>query len=746
VKSQPSQNISQACADPGVSVDAAALAQAQPTANTGGIELATRRRWLSDTVELLSSMRFAISALSIVSIASAIGTIVAQDAPPINYVNQFGAFWAEVFSTLDFFHVYNAPWFLIVMGLMLVSTSLCLIRNTPKMLKDARSWREKVRETTFVAFKHRVAFTVPVANSLQAQSQLSQFLISRGYKIKEDASSQAASAKWPTMVAKKGSTNRLGYIAAHLAIVVISLGGLLDSQLPLKAAAWWWNKTPLQMTSFTGEDVPESARLPVSTPSYRANALIPEGAAIDVAVITQGNGALLLDLPFELQLKQFRIDYYPTGMPKLFASDVVLTDKISGEVKNATIEVNKPLIHRGIAIYQSSFDDGGSKLTLKAYPLLGPLKTALPIELNVGQSQALKSGTDTLTLEITGFKAINVENMGNVAGSSGSDGSIGSIGSVGSGGVNPFQQHVASVLSPAINTGKTTQLRNIGPSFNYKLRDASGQAKEFHVYMLPVEIDNDRVYLAGVRNSPDEQFKYLRIPADANDNLDEFLRLRAALADPIARQLAAQRFAQGSAPPELVASLNASAIRALDAVAQGGIENLGRILEQTVPEAERERAAEVVLRLLAGTFWELWQQARQRDGLPALARNETNTQFAQLALTAVSDAQIFNAPLLVSLQDFTEVKASVFQVTRSPGQATVYLGCLLLVLGIFAMLYVQERRIWVWAAPAANGQVAFKLAATSPRMTLDFEREFLSITQVTGQIEQSHQPLETPQS
>jgi cytochrome c biogenesis protein len=749
VKSQQSQNISQVSADSVASADASALAHAQPTPSTGGIELATSRRWLSETVELLSSMRFAISALSIVSIASAIGTIVAQDAPPINYVNQFGAFWAEVFSTLDFFHVYNAPWFLIVMALMLVSTSLCLIRNTPKMIKDARSWREKVRDTTFPAFKHRVAFNVPAAKCDQAQMQLREFLISRGYRIKQDQaqaahgsptsqaeSAQAKEVKWPSIVAKKGSTNRLGYIAAHLAIVVISLGGLLDSQLPLKAVAWWWDKTPLQMTTFTGEDVPESARLPVSTPSYRANALIPEGAAVDVAVITQGNGALLLDLPFELKLKEFRIDYYPTGMPKLFASDVVLTDKISGEVKNATIEVNKPLIHRGIAIYQSSFDDGGSQLKLKAHPMMGPLKTALPIELNVGQSQALRSGNDTLTLEVTGFKAINVENMGNIAGSPVPT-------------VNPFQQHVASVLSPAINTGKTTQLRNIGPSFNYKLRDASGQAKEFHVYMLPVEIDSNRVYLAGVRNSPDEQFKYLRIPADANDNVDEFLRLRAALADPVARQLAARQFALRSAPPELVDSLNASAIRALDAVAQGGIENLGRVLEETVAESERDRAAEVVLRLLAGTFWELWQQARQRDGLPPAERNEANTQFAQLALTAVSDAQIFDAPLLVSLQDYQEVKASVFQVTRSPGQTTVYIGCLLLVLGIFAMLYVQERRIWVWISPDSStndGQVAIKLAATSPRMTLDFEREFSSITQVTSQIEQSHQTLETPRS
>jgi cytochrome c biogenesis protein len=663
-------------------------------------------------------MRFAISALMIVCIASAIGTIASQNAPPINYVNQFGAFWAEVFTSLDVFRVYNAPWFLVIMGLMLVSTSLCLIRNTPKMLKDARSWREKVRDTSFPAFKHRIAVDLPASQTLPSLLQLEKLLKARGYAIKQSVQQpeNLLPGQAPVLVARKGASNRLGYIAAHLSIVVISLGGLLDSELPLKATAWWLNKEPLQMSSFQGVEVPESARLPASTPTYRANSLVPEGAKVDVAVVPQGDGALLLDLPFELELKQFRIDYYPTGMPKLFASDVVLTDKISGEVKTATIEVNKPLIHRGIAIYQSSFDDGGSKLQLAAYPMSGPVRSVLPIEINVGQSVGLKNTNQNLSLEISGFKAINVENISGPPGDEIQP-------------LDPFQKHVATVLSPAVNTSKAKTLRNIGPSINYKLRDASGQAREFHTYMLPVELDGVRVYLAGVRNSPDEQFKYLRIPADSKDSLDEFMRVRAALADPALRALAARRFAAVAAPAAVSPALAESAEKALTAVAEGGIDSLGAMLENTVKPEERERAAEVVLRLLAGAFWELWQQSRVRDGLAALPRNDDNIRFAQLSLSAVSDAQLFDAPLLVSLKDYQEVKASVFQVTRSPGKTTVYVGCLLLTLGIFAMLYIQERRIWVWLSPKDEG-ATLKLAATTPRLTMDFQKEFSALSRV----------------
>ena len=43
--------------------------------------------------ELLSSMRFAISLLSILAIASIVGTVLKQAEPYNNYIIQFGPFW-----------------------------------------------------------------------------------------------------------------------------------------------------------------------------------------------------------------------------------------------------------------------------------------------------------------------------------------------------------------------------------------------------------------------------------------------------------------------------------------------------------------------------------------------------------------------------------------------------------------------------------------------------------------------------
>ena len=40
-------------------------------------------------------MRFSISLLTTICIASVVGTVVRQHEPFNNYVNQFGPFWAE---------------------------------------------------------------------------------------------------------------------------------------------------------------------------------------------------------------------------------------------------------------------------------------------------------------------------------------------------------------------------------------------------------------------------------------------------------------------------------------------------------------------------------------------------------------------------------------------------------------------------------------------------------------------------
>src|SRR5262245_59246197 len=125
------------------------------TVSSRGLDLPTSSRTLRAAVELLSSMRFAISLLTVICIASVIGTVLKQHEPLNNYVNQFGPFWAEVFGKLDLYAVYSAWWFLLILAFLVTSTTLCIVRNTPKIMADLRAYKENMREQALQAFHHR---------------------------------------------------------------------------------------------------------------------------------------------------------------------------------------------------------------------------------------------------------------------------------------------------------------------------------------------------------------------------------------------------------------------------------------------------------------------------------------------------------------------------------------------------------------------------------------------------------------
>ena len=123
-------------------------------------------------------------------------------------------------------------------------------------------------------------------------------------------------------------------------------------------------------------------------------------------------------------------------------------------------------------------------------------------------------------------------------------------------------------------------------------------------------------------------------------------------------------------------------------------------------------------------MWELWQVAREKDGQKPVEGDEKHARFLQLATNAYADAFFYGAPVYMNLDGFDEVKASVLQVTRSPGKNVVYLGCLFLVLGVFAMLYIRERRVWVWIRNGDDGRSHALMAMSSQRRSLDFDKEF----------------------
>lgn len=685
-----------------------------------------RRSFVRQCLEVLGSMRFSIALLTIICVASVIGTVLRQGEPLVNYVDAFGPFWTQVFGSLGLFHIYGATWFLVILAFLVVSTSLCVTRNAPKFWADFNSFKLHVRASSLKAFHHKAQGQSNLALQAAAQ-QAGLVLQQQGWQVKGENRSASSSASNATahdgvmLAARKGRANKLGYIAAHLAIVFICIGGLLDGDLISSLQARWMKLMP-----YTGGEEVKAHSLSERNPAFRAQLFVPEGQRSSSAVINLEQGMLLQPLPFEVELRKFFVEYYDTGMPKRFASDIVIHDHLDGKQTPATIEVNHPLVYKGYTIFQSSFEDGGSHVELMPLPLHANAgQAAAAMSLVVGDAGVALPPALTpngaLRLELTALRPINVENR------------------------NPSKDDVdlskASAWTEHLGSGskgdQAKQLHNVGPLVSYKLRDPAGQAKEFQNYMLPSLVEGEQVFLLGVRELPSEPFRYLRVPADESMQMAGWLRLHNALADPALRRLAAKQVAQLRMPASQAAlrdQLQASAEQILTLFAgQGGTNNAGfdaltNFVEKAVPVAEQEKVSETLLRLLNTSLLELNQLARQRDGLAPLPVDDPETaRFMTRAVLALSDAQYYPAPVIFMPTSFEQRQASVFQVTRTPGRVIVYAGCAMLIVGVFAMLYIRERRVWVWleaGEPEPHTTTAWSMALSTSRQTLDIEREF----------------------
>lgn len=642
------------------------------------------RQWFA----FFSSMRFAVALLSLLGIASVIGTVLQQNQPQTDYLVKFGPFWAQIFGFLGLYDVYASVWFVVIMMFLVVSTGLCLIRNVPPFWREMKSFREKVREKSLAAMRHSVLMDVKIAPEVAKR-----YLEVQGFKGKiinrEDGSVLIA--------AKKGTMNKWGYIFAHLALIVICLGGLTDSNLLLKLGMLAGRIVPDNRAVYAKDFKPESV-LGAGNLSFRGNVNISEGQSADVVFLNADNGMLVQDLPFEVRLKKFHIDFYNTGMPRDFASDIEVTDKATGEKLERTIRVNHPLTLHGITIYQASFADGGSDLTFKAWNLGDASRKPAALKATSMRQFPLDIGRHKYRLEFDQFTSMNVEDM--------------SEGGEREKSLNAALNDVRAVSQE----GK--KYTNIGPSIVYRIRDAAGQAVEYKNYMLPILQDKDYFWLTGTRSGLQQQYRWLRIPLDKQLKADTFMALREFLKDGKARKrLIAD--AVKDAPAEIREQFMLAAENTLNIFAQKGYLGLDEFITAKIPKEQQEKMQGYFYEMFYGVMNAALDETIRRYGLPEWRQDEARNRFLLHSMDAYTGLTEYPAPMLLQLDGFSEVRSSGLQMTRSPGAVLVYFGSVLLVLGTVFMFYIREKRAWLLFS---DGKIRF--AMSSARSERDVQKEF----------------------
>ena len=689
---------------------------------TNSVSRPNTRAWGTQLFELLGSMRFAVSLLMFICIASIIGTVLQQSQPDLFYTDKFGMYWYAVFSKFGVAQIYNTWWFLAIMAFLVVSTSICVIRNAPKMLKDMRSFREYIREGSLRAFPHRIDLHSTGHTPAATVDHARAWLKKEGYAVREKHDDMGT-----LLAAKKGTVNRLGYVFAHLAIVIVCVGGLLDSELPNRLQIWLGGKQPIPDSARFVSDVPPDSRFSTGNPSFRGNVSIAEGSTSNTGIIALSGGQYLQMLPVDIKLNKFIIEYYQSnGMPKRFASEVTITDKETGKVSNETIEVNHPYQTHGITLYQSSFHDGGSKLALTGYPLSGSQSEPIEVAGAVGEQAEVTANLNGqsrhYTVTFDDFKPINVEDLSGPT--------------PGAAKPKTFQEDILAVTGSAAGK-QDKKLHNIGPSVSYTLTDDRNQSIKFNNYMLPVMLEGAPVFLVGMQLPGDTMFRYVRIPSDSKSTPNEFLAMRRAFNDPAMRRKAAEAYAEKNQDNRIDKSVIVQlAERALSVFAADGFIGIDKYVEgdgvpekDRVPAELREPMKKILREYLLFSAIELRNLVREQAGQAPIVFGgpdaEAQARWFDQSLRAVSDLTNYPAPMYFQLKTFQHIQATVLQATRSPGKLLVYGGSILLILGVFSMFYIRDRRIWIWVKPGEGDQDSRMMAAmTSQKRTLDFNREF----------------------
>lgn len=635
---------------------------------------------MKNFLNLLRSMRFAIAILTVVAIASMIGSVLEQGRPAVVYIDRYGELWATLFQMAGLNDIYHAWWFSTLLAFMAVSTGLCLIQNTPGMLREMRSYRENKSIAGLRNSPHRDEIQFSTSPE-ELHRRLGAFLQRNRFRFKTAELEGGAYM----MAARTGSLRRLGYLLVHGAIVIICVGGLMDGNIALRLQLFT-GALQTETRDMPVDQVPTQSRLEPDSGSYRASLSLIEGSTHDSAYLLFNDGYLVQELPFAIQLKQFRVEHYANGQPKDFASDIEIID--GAQRIPVTLQVNHPYSYKGVTLYQSGFADGGTNVSMNVQ---GLNNTATPTAFQgkVGDNSALLLNGQPVSIEFTDFRPTNVIE---------------------------FAADPDSATATWFKQASAGQnMNNVGASVVFRLRDAAGQAEDWNVYMNPFEIDQAPYLVIGKRKVASDAWQYVRLPLDSNNSILPYRRFATNLSNDAARKEAAAAIGAEAHDPLLAGALENTVMTLLSHFAEAGTSGMLRLIQESVPPAEQAAAAQLYMELLE-------HAAILLLGVDPATDNLHQAPSARSSLQAYSDTLEADIPFAFQLTHFDQVNASGLQLARAPGALLVYAGSALLALGVCAMYFIRERRLWIVVTPKTN-QVLMAYAAnrTTPTLSAEFD-------------------------
>jgi len=264
---------------------------------------------------LFSSVKVAIFLFLALAATSIFGTLVPQGLPLERYDKLFSP---SVFAILEFFNIfdmYHSWWFVLLLVLVSINILACTLRQIPRIVKLTFQGKKGIDDSVFTSSQIRKTWhTQEDLPGLMKRTQVLLKSLAGNYvEVKNNDTSY--------FFAEKGRYSRLGMVFVHISILFILGGGVIGT-------IW----------GFSGQ------------------MNVVEGTMSDTVLLYGGTGTEKLG--FDVRCDDFTVDFYETGMPKDYRTDVTILE--GGEkVISGAIRVNHPLIYKGLKLCQATYGIAG---------------------------------------------------------------------------------------------------------------------------------------------------------------------------------------------------------------------------------------------------------------------------------------------------------------------------------------------------------------------------------------------------
>jgi len=258
-----------------------------------------------------SSVKLTLALLILIALAAILGTVIPQQEAAETFAGRLSPGMLSLFQTLQLFDIFHSPGFMILIGLLSINLVVCSLNRLPVSWRRFRERPDPEEPGIFMNLppEQEISSERPAAD----EAARAESILKRSYKEIRRRDTEGGIV----LAGGKGNASHLGVYIIHFSVLAIFAGMMIGY--------------------FFGFD------------GYVS---VAEGDSADTVQLKGGKGMKKLD--FAVRCDRFTVEYYDSGMPKTYRSDLTFT-RDRQAFHQAAVLVNHPAAVEGIRFYQASY-------------------------------------------------------------------------------------------------------------------------------------------------------------------------------------------------------------------------------------------------------------------------------------------------------------------------------------------------------------------------------------------------------